>query len=87
MRKICLDAQKLVDAKLFFEIDINGNINITDESKPIDLFNCDAIKMLCDMFGYRRAEEMLMDADQHISMEIFARKISNTVQRNTVQYP
>jgi hypothetical protein len=84
MRKICLDAQKLADAKLFFEIDINGNINITDESKPIDLFNCDAIKMLCDMFGYRRAEEMITDADQRISMEIFARKISNTVQRNTV---
>jgi len=84
MRKICLDAQKLVDAKLFFEIDINGDINITDESKPIDLFNCDAIKMLCDMFGYRRAEEMITDADQRISMEIFARKISNTVQRNTV---
>ena len=83
MRTMRLDAQKLADAKLSFDVRPSGDIEITDDSEPINLFNRDAVEMLCGMFGDRRAEEMLMDADQQISMEIFARKISNAVQRKS----
>jgi hypothetical protein len=76
-----LDAKRLADAKLYFDVKASGDIEITDDSEPINLFNRDAVEMLCGMFGDHRAEEMLMDADMHISMEIFARKISNAMLR------
>ena len=83
MRTMILDAQRLADSKLYFDVKAGGDIEITDDNEPINLFNRDAVEMLCGMFGDRRAEEMLMDADQQISMEIFARKISNAVQRKS----
>lgn len=81
MRTMVLDAQRLADSKLYFDVRADGNIVITDDSEPMNLFNRDAIEMLCSMFGDRRAEELLMDADMQISMEIFARKVSNAMRR------
>ena len=81
MRTMILDAQRLADSKLYFDVKAGGDIEITDDNEPINLFNRDAVEMLCGMFGDQQAEKLLMDADMQISMEIFARRISNAMRR------
>jgi hypothetical protein len=82
MRTIVLTAESLATQNLFFDIR-NGNVEITDNSEPLALFQMEAVETVAAMFGDHRADEMLHEAASMINGEMFARRMRNAMLNST----